>query len=443
MALYKHQIIAYNYLLSEESFALFAEQGTGKTLSMLKRIVDGLRDGEFRNALVVAPKAVMGAWVRDQQFFTPDERKLLAEKLIIINYDMVWRDARFRQQFDCIVLDESHFIKNPTRNRSKFLLNLSLRAKYRYILTGTPINNGKLHEYWAQMAFLKPIPGYKKGFVNSEWFGSYGKFKDKYCILDQYFQPKAYTHISEIQQIVSDHSYRILKKDCLDLPEKLPDEIYDIELKIKPIYKELRDKSAIKSLGLVAENPLTKMLRMRQLASGYVVDDFGETHRFPCEKETVLEEFLEGFDKKLVIFAEFRESIDNITKVVKKAGLSYVIQDGRQKDKNIWQKFQADDSIRVIICQYQSASMGIDLFASDTILYYEPTVSTNLLEQSRDRIHRIGQSEKCSYIHFLTTGSIEPEIYKRLAAFSDFHEKQFEEYMENYVRRREKGGKTR
>ena len=114
--------------------------------------------------------------------------------------------------------------------------------------------------------------------------------------------------------------------------------------------------------------------------------------------------------------------------------IKYVTLDGDQKDKTIWRKFQTDKKIRVIVCQYQTASAGIDLFASDTIIYYEPTLRSNTLEQSRDRIHRTGQTNKCSYIHLLTKGTVEVDIYRALAGYSDFSEALFTRYMEGYRR---------
>jgi SNF2 family DNA or RNA helicase len=86
----------------------------------------------------------------------------------------------------------------------------------------------------------------------------------------------------------------------------------------------------------------------------------------------------------------------------------------------------------VIIVQYQSGSAGIDLYSADTIIYYEPTLRSTTLEQSRDRIHRTGQKHKCSYIHFFTKGTVEEQIYKALSSFQDFNEKLFTEYMESY-----------
>ena len=112
--------------------------------------------------------------------------------------------------------------------------------------------------------------------------------------------------------------------------------------------------------------------------------------------------------------------------------IRFITLDGDQKDKKICWKIQTDKSIRVIVCQYQTAAAGIDLFASDTIIYYEPTLRSNILEQSRDRIHRTGQKEKCSYIHLLTKGTVEVNIYRALAGYSDFNEALFTRYMEGY-----------
>ena len=121
-----------------------------------------------------------------------------------------------------------------------------------------------------------------------------------------------------------------------------------------------------------------------------------------------------------------------------KLKLKYVTLNGEQKDKQIWRKFQNDKSIKIIVCQYETASAGIDLFASDTIIYYEPTIRTISLEQSRDRIHRTGQTQKCSYIHLLTKGTLEVDIYRTVSQYADFTEELFNEYVESY--RREYGG---
>ena len=244
----------------------------------------------------------------------------------------------------------------------------------------------------------------------------------------------------ELQEIINQYSYRVKKIDCLDLPEKLPDEIIKVDLAERKLYKKLATESAILEYEILAENPLSRLVKLRQLASGFLtyIDETGEnkTLELKTEKIPILQEILESYpeDKKIVIFAEFKHSIGKICELLRKIKISYITLDGDQKDKKIWRKFQEDKRIRVIVCQYQTAAAGIDLFASDTIIYFEPTLRSNLLEQSRDRIHRSGQKEKCSYIHLLTRGTVEIDIYRALAGYSDFSEALFTRYMEGYRR---------
>ena len=278
-------------------------------------------------------------------------------------------------------------------------------------------------------------PYLNRGYVYSRIFGgSYKSFQDRYCILNMYHKPSSYIHVNELQDIINQYSYRIKKVDCLDLPEKLPDEVIKVDLGEKKLYKKLATESAILEYEILAENPLSRLVKLRQLASGFLVDNEGNLIELKCEKLSVLQELIEGYegDKKLVIFAEFKHSIKNISELLTKLKIKYVTLDGDQKDKTIWRKFQKDKSIRVIVCQYQTACAGIDLFASDTIIYYEPTLRSITLEQSRDRIHRTGQNNKCSYIHLLTRGTVEVDIYRALAGYSDFNERLFVEYMEGY-----------
>jgi SNF2 family DNA or RNA helicase len=409
--------------------------GTGKTLIILSRVCELLKRGAISNYLIVAPKSALGAWERDIEKFEELDREILLENGTFINYDRVWRNDFFKKQFDFIALDEAHYIKNRASNRSKAVLKMGVNAKYRYILSGTPISNGQLENIWSLYTFLDPY--LNRGYVYSNIFGgAYKVFENRYCILNMYHKPSSYIHVSELQNIINEHSYRVKKVDCLDLPEKLPDEIIKVDQSEKALYKKLATESAILEYEILAENPLSRLVKLRQLASGYLATNEGEIVELKCEKLNILKELIEGCedDKKLVIFAEFKYSIRKISELLSKMKINYLTLDGDQKNKTIWRDFQNDKSIRVIVCQYQTASAGIDLFASDTIIYYEPTLRSTTLEQSRDRIHRTGQNNKCSYIHLLTKGTVEVDIYRALSGYSDFSEKLFNEYMEGYRR---------
>ncbi len=438
--LYAHQKLACQYLRTFDGFALFHDKGLGKTLPVLIRILELRQQGLIEDALVVAPKAALGAWTRDaEKWFTESEAALLLKTIHLINYESVWRPNKgYDRHWDLIVLDESHRIKNRSANVTKFLLHLALSAKYRYILTGTPVGNGQLENIWSQLAFLYPE---KKGrTVSSRILGTYKHFLNRHCVLNQFWQPYRYLNVSELQDKIAAYSHRVTKEEALDLPEKLPDQILDIELQEKEIYRELRDTSVISRFNLLVGIPLVKLNKLRQLASGFLILEYGGTHSLThslrCEKLQVLKEVLEGHQGKLVIFANFQKSIEDISALLDKEKITYVRLDGQQKNKLIWKDFQADRRIKVIVCQYQSAAMGIDLFAADTILYYEPTLSSNVLEQSRDRRHRVGQKRPCSYIHLLTKGTVEKSIFNALARHQDFSERLFTEYVEQYQRGR-------
>ncbi|MCB4960968.1 DEAD/DEAH box helicase family protein, partial [Streptococcus mutans] len=150
--LYRHQQLALTYMRINNAYALFMEQGTGKTIPSLVRVCELLRSGDIENALVVAPKSALGAWERDIEIFSPSDQRTLKRGLTLINYDKVWRTRNgvnpYDKEWGCIILDEAHSIKNRTSKRSEFILKLATKSKYRYILTGTPIGNGQLENIW-------------------------------------------------------------------------------------------------------------------------------------------------------------------------------------------------------------------------------------------------------------------------------------------------------
>lgn len=395
-----------------------------KTLPILYHIAYLASINEITNALIVAPLSTMGAWTRDLEKMPPSKRKWITS-LTIINYDKVWRRAEIHQAtWDCIVLDEAHSIKHRTSQRSKAVRKMGLKAKYRYILTGTPMSNGHLEEYWAQFNFLDP-----------DIFGPYKRFQDRYCFLNQFFKPYKYRHVDELKTIIAANSYRITKEECLDLPEKLDDEVIELELREKAKYKQMLD-NFIAELEIEAPNPLTRMGKLRQLCSGFIIDENRQAIELKSDKLKVTQELLEARgDKKTVIFAEFKHSIRTITDHLKKEKISHLVLDGDQKDKNVWRTFQSDDTIQVIVCQYQTANAGIDLYASDSIIFYEPTLSSMINEQAKDRIHRIGQHHPCSYYYLITKGTVERKIYNTLLKGRDFGK----EVLLDFIRQR---GKT-
>lgn len=434
MQLYAHQQTILDLLHRYRRFAVFAEQGTGKTLPMLLHILRLLKGGEIKDALIICPKAVYGSWERDiDKFFGAYDKAILRKRVTITTYDLIWRRPELDKPWGLMCLDESHYIKNRTSNRnmgamrtvngkrkrvSHGISQIGQGATYRYIMTGTPIGNSHWEEIWAQYHFLDPAI-----------FGKYADFEKRYCVLNQFYKPWKYLNVDELKERIFAHAYRITKRECLDLPDKLPPERYQLENKEKALYREML-QNFIAELDIEAKNPLARMVKLRQMCSGFVMGDDSQTHRLKCEKQSTLSEFLDGWDKKLVIFAEFRQSMNDIAQTLKKRKLPFLVLDGAQKDKTIWKHFQEGDQVRVIVCQYRTASAGIDLYAADTILFYEPTLSSQIFEQACDRIHRVGQSNKCSYILFETKGTVESKIWDALMRHRDFNETELAGYVQ-------------
>ncbi len=188
------------------------------------------------------------------------------------------------------------------------------------------------------------------------------------------------------------------------------------------IYEEAFE-SYIDSLDMVMDNPLARMTKLRQIASGGVKDDEGVAHSFNCYKGEYIRDIIEGASSKVVVFFEFRLTRDSIIKELEKAGITYLVLDGEQKDKKIWRTFQEDEKVKVFLTQYQSGAESIDLWSAHTTIFAEPCLSASLMDQARKRTHRQGQTQPCFYYFLLTKNSIEEEIYQRLLSHNDFNEK--------------------
>lgn len=413
MKLFEHQKEALELVTTYNQFALFMEAGTGKTLAMLYHIVNLYMSGEIDSCLIVCPASVKGSWSRDIEKLPPRKQKYLKD-LKVVSYDLVWRRDEFVKEWGCIVLDESHCIARRTSKRTKFLHKLKSMCKYRYILTGTPMHNGHYEDYWSQMDFL--VPGY---------LGTYREFCAHYTVERQL--PGTYVkiivkyrNVEELLDKIGKLAYYIDKASCLDLPDKLPPVVVDCELKEKLKYKQAM-KSFIEEYDMNIGNPMSVIIKLRQLCSGFVIDDYGDVHELKCEKIKMLDELIDSISGKIVIFAEFTYSLEQIHKLLDKKKINYVTLDGKQSNKSIWKEFQSNEDIRIIVCQYRSANAGIDLFAASDMIFYEPTQSSTVVDQAMARIHRNGQTRNCSYYWLLTDKTVEHDIYNRVVNGIDFN----------------------
>lgn len=432
--LFDYQRTALSYLRLNDGFALFMDQGTGKTFPVLFRLEELARTGRIESALIVAPAAVCASWhdkLAKMDFGM--QANLSKIRMEIVSYDLLWRRKEYVDRvWDAVVLDESHYIKTPSTKRTKACLKVCSMAYYRYILTGTPMSNGHAWDMWSQMAAIDPVTD-GHGHIYPRCFGgdSYYKWIERVAYMNQYHKPYKCRDLPAIQDTVAEHSFRLTKDEALTLPDKMPDEVIHVKLASRGArdYREMARHSAIEALDTLAGNPLTRSLRLRTICSGYVDTDDGERVEYSCGKPAALRTILDGTDEKVVVYCNFTHSIERVQALCEDMDLPYVTLDGRQQDKGVWRRFQDDPKVRVFIGQYQSANAGIDLFASRIMVFYEPPLSSVLLEQSRDRIHRIGQHRACAYYFLLTDNSIERAIYKALQSYADFDEQFFDQYL--------------
>lgn len=440
--LYAHQETALALLRLNDGFALFMEQGTGKTFPVLFRLAELSASGRASSALVVAPKAVCASWEAKVGMLSEGQRDALSRlDMRIVSYDTMWRRKElYGGSWDVLVLDESHFVKSPSAKRTKACLRVAAKARYRYILTGTPTSNGQLCNLWSQLAVVDPVVvecgnGQRNVYPACLGGDSYYKWLERAAYLNQWHKPYKYRNVSELQEVIGGLSYRITKEECLDLPEKLPDEVLHVGLPPDAgrLYREMARSSAIESLDTLAGNPLTRSLRLRQICSGFLETDSGERVELGCGKLAALGDLLSDFEGKVVVFCEFRRSIDAVARSLESHGRRTVVLDGRSSGDE-WVAFQEGPSVGAIVCQYQSGSAGIDLYAADTCVFFEPTLRSDLNEQAKDRIHRAGQTRPCSYYYLLADGTVERAIYSALLNYQDFGEALFTKYMQEYTK---------
>ena len=464
-----HQKRLLELMTDNDRFLVLPEQGTGKTLATLVHLRNLILAGEVERALIVCTMSGLAAWDRDTLKFSPSDQKMLNRAITKINYDKLSRKGSKWQtliweSWDFIVLDESHAVKRYDSNRTKYFLGkghalgLVSKARYCYLLTGTLITNSHLEDLWAPLRAVLldqwPIDG---KIVDMTW----ADFKRRYLVTRQL--PGSYAEIvvgyrnrAELLDLVARYSYRVLKRDCLDLPPMQPDEVIYVPFadgtnaapfnkNTKALYADALE-SYVEALDKVADNPLTRLMLMRQVAAGHVKEDDirdgagrkikGTVHNLKSLKTKYALELIEAnLPNKTVVFYQFTASCHMLEAALKRAGISYCTLNGEQKNKGIWQQFQKDDT-KVFIGQYQSASRAIDLFASSYTIYLEPTDSSEMDEQSRARTDRHGQQVSCEYVFLLTEGTVEVEMYKKLLGHEDFSETQYRDIARAQVRSR-------
>lgn len=435
---FRHQVLGYNIGITLPNVALLMEMGTGKSLTALAIAGRRYLDGEIKRLLIVCPTSIMFVWHDEFEKFADFPYSLIVldgpvkkriERLqefkgegllvVVINYEATWRmeDELRAWGPDMIVADESQRIKTPSAQQSKAMHRLGKVAKYRMILTGTPVTQGPL-DFFSQYKFLDPTI-----FGNS-----YYAFRARYAVMGGYEnrQVVRYQNLPELIEKAHSIAFRVTKAEALDLPEQIDQIRYcELEPKATRIYEQMRRECIAELEGekvVTAANVLSKLLRLQQITGGFLGDGEGGTQKVSTAKLEVLEEILEDVvldnGKKIVIFARFRPEIATIEKLLQELDIRYECITGDVDMSARGEKvrsFQTDPGVKVFIAQLQTAGLGITLTAADTAVFYSLDFSFANYDQARARLHRIGQKNNVTNIHIIAKGTVDEKVMKALS----------------------------
>jgi SNF2 family DNA or RNA helicase len=318
-----------------------------------------------------------------------------------------------------MAVDESTTIKTPTAKRTKNIIDLGRMAKYRRIMTGSPVTKNPLDLY-TQCYFLDPF---------HLDHASYYSFRNRYAVMKtMHVRGRSiqvvskFKNLSELSDTVKNFSDRVLKEDCLDLPPKnfikryvtlTPDQ--------KKVYDQMKKQAVAYLNGKVTSTMtvLTQLMRLHQITCGHFTADDGSVQSVESNRLNELMSVLEETEGKAIIWANYQMSVSEIIKrIIKEYGEdSYVHYYGltSQEDRQDFiRKFQNDPKCRFLIGTPQTGGYGITLTQANTVIYYSNGYDLEKRLQSEDRAHRIGQKKTVTYIDLICENTVDEKIVKAL-----------------------------
>ena len=448
---YAHQLTALEKSWNKETFAYFMEMGTGKTKVLIDNLAMLYDKGKVNGALIIAPKGVVKTW-HEQEIPThlhdhiqkisvlwqANITKTQQEKLeslfetgsdlhiLVMNVEAFSTEkgckfaAKFINSHDTLMaIDESTTIKTPTAKRTKNIIGLGRHTKYRRIMTGSPVTKNPLDLY-SQCEFLDP------------WlldFTSYYAFRNRYAEMKtMHLRGRSiqvvseFKNLGELSERLQGFSYRVLKEDCLDLPDKnFTKRHITLTTEQRKIYTQMKEAAMAMLNGKVTTTVtvLTQLMRLHQITCGHFTADDGSIQTVESNRMNELMNILEETEGKAIIWANYQKNVINIIdNIKKKYGEDSIVdyygltpQEDRQD--NI-RKFQNDPECRFIVGTPQTGGYGITLTQANTVIYYSNGYDLEKRLQSEDRAHRIGQKKSVTYIDIIAEDTVDEKIVKAL-----------------------------
>ena len=457
---YQHQLDALQHGMDRESYGYLMEMGTGKSKVLIDNLAILALQNKVNFALIIAPKGVYRNWVAKEipehmsekvthrvirwvsggNKTQQKEMKSVADKfdgltIFVMNVEAFstvkgrtageWMAKNFGSK-GMIAIDESTTIKNTKAKRTKSLLKIAAGFAYKRILTGSPITKSPMDAY-AQFEFLGPrLLGYD----------SYYAFQGRYAVTQRrkmgahsFEQVVGYRNLDELSDRIAQSSFRVLKKDCLDLPEKtytaryvsLTDEQFKMYEQLRTMAMTMLDSGEL----VTAPAVITQLLRMQQVMCGHLKTDDGEMVYFPSNRMDALSDILEEHSGKAIIWSRFRYDIQQITAMLNKTfgegvAASYFGDTPDEERNDIVRNFQnPDHPLRFFVGNPATAGYGLTLTEANLCVYYSSDFNLETRIQSEDRAHRIGQKNPVTYIDLISAGTIDEKIVESLRAKID------------------------
>ena len=449
---FAHQLKAWELSKDKESFALFMEMGTGKSKVILDTAAYLYDNGKIDTLLIIAPKGAYRNWhLNEIPTHLPDhiiyryaiwsasprkkEKMYLNDivragdelRIVIMNVEAfsTKKGAEFAYKFlrthkTLMAVDESTTIKNPSAKRTKTIITLGKHATYRRILTGSPVTKSPLDLY-SQCTFLD------EGLLD---FTSYYAFRNRYAhMVERNFGGRrvqivgSYQRLDELEKTLKKFSYRVQKKDCLDLPKKIfINRTVELTSEQDKAYQTMKSAALATLKGKMATAPhtLTQLMRLHQITCGHFKSDDGEITNLKHNRITELMDVMDEMEGKVIIWANYIHDIEEIVKTVKKEhGDNSIVQyygaissDDRQK---AIKEFQDPKSpVKYFVGNTQTGGYGITLTAASNVIYYSNSYDLEKRLQSEDRAHRIGQHKPVTYVDLIAPKTVDEKIIKAL-----------------------------
>lgn len=432
---YEHQKRTAEFMTAHLRCGVFNQQGTGKTISTIASIDYLHARKRVRRVLVVCPISVMhSAWVADAFTAAPHLRVAVAHgsrekrlaaiasdaEIVVINPDgigLVVDALRKDGRFDMIVIDEANCMKNVSTARFRHVSKLIEPHTRVVLLTGTPASQSPMDAY-GLARLLGTAPKYKQDWEALTMI-KLSNFK---------WQPKEDAH-KHVQQVLTP-AIRFTKAQCLDLPpvtyiDRHAAMTKDQEKMYAQLQKEMR---VVLDAGaeVVASNAGALLSKLMQISAGAVYNTDKSLTEFDISaRYDALREIIDGTDEKVLVFVNFRSSIQVLKAKLEADGYEVGWIDGSVSARDraaLVFRFQNSPNPRVLLLQSMTVAHGVTLTAADTVVWWGPPTSVEIYKQANDRPHRIGQKNPVTVFH-LTSSYAERKVFSMLKANISVHER--------------------